>query len=187
MVRDVVMSIISLSAGNKSLAVFCDGSSWLTATDRDQISCCIFAARPSSCSTLSCYNAHGDIAVANSIAKEMVNAHFDLLPTASTLSLQAVANANRDPKTVQVFGAVADPGVAGVGIRHDKPLDHPRNLMGIGSFLPVAEAFRIAREMFPGLKTGGKRNVRRHTFSGRRKRSQAEWDRATGRISTVST
>jgi putative tryptophan/tyrosine transport system substrate-binding protein len=101
------------------------------------------------------YNAQGDIGVANSIAKEMVNAHFDLLLTASTLSLQAVANANRGGKTVQVFGAVADPAVAGVGISHDNPLDHPRNLVGIGSFFPVAEAFRIAREMFPGLKRVG--------------------------------
>src|SRR6266496_1704819 len=83
------------------------------------------------------YNAHGDIATANSIAKEMVNSHFDLLLTASTLSLQAVANANRGGKTVQVFSAVADPAVAGVGISHDKPLDHPPNLVGIGSFLPV--------------------------------------------------
>jgi len=101
------------------------------------------------------YDAQGDIAVANLIAKEMVNAHFDLLLTASTLSMQAVANANRGGKTVQVFGAVADPAVAGVGISHDKPLDHPRNLVGIGSFLPVGEAFRIARDMFPGLKRVG--------------------------------
>jgi ABC-type uncharacterized transport system substrate-binding protein len=101
------------------------------------------------------YNAHGDIATANSIAKEMVNSHFDLLLTASTLSLQAVANANRGGKTVQVFGAVADPSVAGVGITRDKPLDHPSNLVGIGSFLPVENAFKIAREMFPGLKTVG--------------------------------
>ncbi|HEV2495032.1 MAG TPA: ABC transporter substrate-binding protein [Terriglobia bacterium] len=101
------------------------------------------------------YNAEGDIALANSIAKEMVNAHFDLLLTASTLSLQTVANANRSGKTVQVFGLVADPAVAGVGISHDEPLDHPRNLVGIGSFIPVAEAFRTAREMFPSLKTVG--------------------------------
>jgi len=101
------------------------------------------------------YNARGDIAVANSIAAEMVNARFDLLLTASTLSLQAVANANRGGKTVQVFGAVADPSVTGLGISHDKPLDHPPNLVGIGSFLPVADAFQIAREMFPGLKRVG--------------------------------
>jgi ABC-type uncharacterized transport system substrate-binding protein len=45
--------------------------------------------------------------------------------------------------------------VAGVGISHDKPLDHPRNLVGIGSFLPVVDSFQIAREMFPGLKRVG--------------------------------
>src|SRR4030095_1683959 len=101
------------------------------------------------------YNAQGDIAVANSIAAEMVNSHFDLLLTVSTLSLQAVANANRGGKTVQVFGAVADPSVTGLGISDDKPLDHPPNLVGIGSFLPVADSFQIAREMFPGLKRVG--------------------------------
>jgi putative ABC transport system substrate-binding protein len=105
--------------------------------------------------TIQKFNAQGDIAVANSIAKEMVNGNYDLLLTASTLSLQAVANANRNGKTIQVFGAVADPSVAGVGISHDKPLDHPRNLVGIGSFLPVADSFQIARQMFPGLKRVG--------------------------------
>ena len=101
------------------------------------------------------YNAQGDIALTNSIAKEMINANFDLLMTVSTVSLQAVANANRGGKTVHVFGAVADPSVAGVGISRDKPFDHPRNLVGIGSFLPVADSFQIAREMFPGLKRVG--------------------------------
>jgi putative tryptophan/tyrosine transport system substrate-binding protein len=101
------------------------------------------------------FNAQGDISVGNSIAKEMVNARYDLLLTMSTLSLQAVANANRGGKTVQVFGLVADPVVAGVGISRNNPLDHPRNLVGIGSFLPVQDAFGIAREMFPNLKTVG--------------------------------
>jgi len=101
------------------------------------------------------FNAQGDISVGNSIAKEMVNARYDLLLTMSTLSLQAVANANRNGKTVQVFGLVADPVVAGVGISRNNPLNHPRNLVGIGSFLPVQDAFRIAREMFPSLKRVG--------------------------------
>lgn len=101
------------------------------------------------------FNAQGDISVGNSIAKEMVNARYDLLLTISTLSLQAVANANRNGKTVQVFGLVADPVVAGVGISRDNPLNHPRNLVGIGSFLPVQDAFRIARTMFPDLKKVG--------------------------------
>jgi putative tryptophan/tyrosine transport system substrate-binding protein len=101
------------------------------------------------------FNAHGDISVGNSIAREMVNARYDLLLTMSTLSLQAVANANRGGKTVQVFGLVADPAVAGVGVNRNNPLDHPRNLVGFGSFLPVEEAFKIAREMLPELKMVG--------------------------------
>jgi putative ABC transport system substrate-binding protein len=101
------------------------------------------------------FNAQGDISVGNSIAKQMVNARYDLLLTMSTLSLQAVANANRRGKTVQVFGLVADPVAAGVGISRNDPLNHPRNLVGIGSFLPVQDAFRIAREMRPALKRVG--------------------------------
>ena len=101
------------------------------------------------------FNSEGDISVGNSIAKQMVNAHYELLVTMSTLSLQAVANANRGGKTVQVFGLVADPVAAGVGISRTNPLDHPRNLVGIGSFLPVDSAFQIARGMFPALKRVG--------------------------------
>ena len=101
------------------------------------------------------FNAYGDISVGNSIAKQMVNARYDLLLTMSTLSLQAVANANRGSNTVHVFGLVADPVVAGVGISRNNPLEHPRNLVGIGSFLPVQDAFHIAREMFPPLKRVG--------------------------------
>lgn len=101
------------------------------------------------------FNAQGDISVGNSIAKQMVNAHYDLLLTMSTLSLQAVANANRAGKTVHVFGLVADPVVAGVGINRANPLDHPRNLVGIGSFLPVPDAFQIAREIYPNLRRIG--------------------------------
>lgn len=101
------------------------------------------------------FNAHGDITVGNSIASEMVQARYDLLLTMSTLSLQAVANANRGGKTVQVFGLVADPAVAGVGISWADPLKHPANLVGYGSFLPVENSFVIAREMLPSLKRVG--------------------------------
>ena len=101
------------------------------------------------------FNAHGDISVGNSIATQMVSSHYDLLLTVSTLSLQAVANANRGGKVVQVFGLVADPVAAGVGVSRTDPLAHPPNLVGIGSFLPVQDAFRIARSIFPGLKRVG--------------------------------
>jgi putative ABC transport system substrate-binding protein len=101
------------------------------------------------------YNSEGDIAVANSIAKQMVNARYDLLMTCSTISLQAVAGANRGSKTVQVFGLSADPAGAGVGISRENPLQHPPNLVGYGCFLPAAESFRMAKRLYPGLKAVG--------------------------------
>src|SRR5258708_21824883 len=75
------------------------------------------------------FNAQGDISVVSSIAKEMVNARYDLLLTMSTLSLQAVANANRNGKTVQVLGLVADQIDAVTGVIGDTPLDNPRTLV----------------------------------------------------------
>ena len=101
------------------------------------------------------YNAEGDISVSNSIAREMVAGSFDLFLTSSTISMQTLANANRGHSTVQLFGAVADPAAAGVGIDMSKPYDHPANLVGIGSFIPVDRAFETARAMFPALKTVG--------------------------------
>jgi len=65
-----------------------------------------------------------------------------LILTASTLSLQAVAGANRAGHTKHVFGLVLDPFSAGVGISREDPLNHPKHLVGYGSMQPVAEAFR---------------------------------------------
>jgi ABC-type uncharacterized transport system substrate-binding protein len=105
--------------------------------------------------TIRRYNAEGDIATANAIAKEITSGQFDLVLTATTLSLQAVANANKAGKTPHVFGLVSDPFGAGVGIRRGNPLDHPRHLVGIGTMQPVAEAFRLAKRLFPSLQTVG--------------------------------
>jgi putative tryptophan/tyrosine transport system substrate-binding protein len=101
------------------------------------------------------FNSEGDISLSNSIAKNIVAEDFDMALTSSTISMQTLANANRGHKMVEVFGAVADPAAAGVGIDMSKPLEHPRNLVGIGSFIPVDRAFHIAREMFPALKVVG--------------------------------
>lgn len=101
------------------------------------------------------YNAEGDMATANTIAKEITGGQFDLILTASTLSLQTVANANKDSKTLHTFALVSDPFGAGVGINRNDPLNHPRHLVGIGTMQPVAEAFRLARTLFPDLKTVG--------------------------------
>jgi putative tryptophan/tyrosine transport system substrate-binding protein len=101
------------------------------------------------------YNAENDVPTSNAIAKEITGGQFDLLLTASTLSLQAVAGANKAGKAIQVFGLVSDPFGAGVGINRENPLDHPRHLVGIGTMQPVAGAFHLAKKLFPGLKTVG--------------------------------
>lgn len=56
---------------------------------------------------------------------------------------------------MHVFALVSDPFGAGVGISRADPLRHPRHLVGYGTMQPVAEAFRIARQMLPGLTTVG--------------------------------
>ncbi|MFB3137342.1 MAG: ABC transporter substrate binding protein, partial [Nitrospirales bacterium] len=95
---------------------------------------------------LQLYNAEGDMPTANAIASEITSGQFDLILTSGTPAMQAVANANRLGKTTHVFGLVADPAGAGVGISRENPLDHPPHLVGIGSFIPVRPAFELARE-----------------------------------------
>lgn len=101
------------------------------------------------------YNAEGDLATANAIAKEVVQGNYDLLITASTISLQTVAKANANHSVKHVFGLVTDPAAAGIGISREDPLDHPPYLAGYGTFQPVEKAFRLARELFPGLQKVG--------------------------------
>ncbi len=101
------------------------------------------------------YNAENDLPTANAIAKEVVEGGYDLLVTASTVSLQTVGKANATRGIRHVFGLVTDPAAAGVGISRENPLDHPPHLAGYGTFQPVERAFRLARELFPGLHTVG--------------------------------
>jgi ABC-type uncharacterized transport system substrate-binding protein len=101
------------------------------------------------------FNAENDLPTDNAIAKELTGGKFDLVLTASTLSMQAVANANKAGKVIHVFGAVADPFSAGIGLNRENPMDHPRHLAGIGTFMPVGADFELARRMFPQLKTVG--------------------------------
>jgi len=104
---------------------------------------------------ISRFNAENDLPTDNAIAKEITDGKFDLVLTASTLSMQAVANANKAGKAIHVFGAVADPFSAGIGLNRENPMDHPKHLVGIGTFMPVAADFELARQLFPALKTVG--------------------------------
>lgn len=101
------------------------------------------------------YNAEGDMAVGNAIATQITNNDYDLVLTSSTPSMQAVARANRDGRTIHVFGVTADPFSAGIGLDRDNPLSHPRHMVGQGVLLPVIDAFRIAKRMLPSLERVG--------------------------------
>ena len=101
------------------------------------------------------YNAQGEMPAANAIARDMTDGRFDIVITTSTLSLQAVANANKAGRTMHVFGIVADPYAAGVGLDSADPLGHPKHLVGQGILLPVGDIFDLARRMLPSLKTVG--------------------------------
>jgi putative tryptophan/tyrosine transport system substrate-binding protein len=101
------------------------------------------------------FNAENDMATANSIATELVSGRYDYVVTVSTNCLQAVANANREGRTKHIFGVVADPIVAKVGINPNDPMDHPKHMVGIGSLMPAGEVLEAARQFSPGLKRLG--------------------------------
>jgi ABC-type uncharacterized transport system substrate-binding protein len=101
------------------------------------------------------FNAENDTPTENAIAREVADGRFDLILTVSTLSLQAVAGANRAGHTKHVFGLVLDPFSAGVGISREDSLNHPKHLVGYGSMQPVGEAFRLAKQLLPSLTTVG--------------------------------
>jgi len=101
------------------------------------------------------FNASGDYATATAIAKDLASGGYDQIVTVSTPALQAMAAANRDGKTPHVFGAVTDPYGSGVAITGPAPDQHPAHLVGIGTFQPVANLFRIARQMNPKLRRVG--------------------------------
>lgn len=102
------------------------------------------------------YNAEADIGTANAIAKEVTSGSYDLILSASTVSLQTIANANKfGRRTPHVFGLVSDPYSAGLGISATNHAIHPPYLTGYGSIQPVEKIFRTAREMRPELKSVG--------------------------------
>lgn len=105
--------------------------------------------------TVKRFNAQGDMAQGNAIAREIVGGPFDLVLTSSTPSLQQIANANTRGRLRHVFAAVADPFSAGVGFDRADPMTHPAWLVGYGSLAPVDFTFGIAKRLHPGLKRVG--------------------------------
>ena len=105
--------------------------------------------------SLKTYNAQGDLATNTAIARELVSGEFTHVYTVSTNSLQAMAAANRNGKVIHVFGAVADPVAAKVGIKSLDSLDHPPHIAGIGSLMPLADLLKLAKKINPELRVVG--------------------------------
>ena len=101
------------------------------------------------------YCAEGDIAMANTIARNIVSERFNMVVSISTTGLQVMANANKAGEILHVFCTVTDPISAGVGITGPAANQHPAHLVGIGTFQPVDRIFRMARQMNPDLKKVG--------------------------------
>lgn len=104
---------------------------------------------------VSVFNPEGDLPTAGLMAQKIATGHYRLAISLSTLMLQALANANREGRVIQVFGAVTSPVAAGVGIRAMDSLDKPPFLTGIGTPQPVADLFRLMKQLNPGLRTVG--------------------------------
>ena len=103
------------------------------------------------------FNAQGDVATSNTIAREVTGKPYDVIVTSSTISLQTVANANRfrDPPRRHIFGLTANPFEAGVGIDRDDPFSHPPYMAGLGSLPPVHELFALLLEIQPTVQRVG--------------------------------
>lgn len=101
------------------------------------------------------FNSENDMPTANSMARELTTGRFSYVVTVSTNCLQALAKANREGRVKHVFGVVASPVEAGVGINPNNPLDHPNSMVGIGSLMPVGELLEMALKLNPRLKRVG--------------------------------
>ncbi len=101
------------------------------------------------------FNAHGELATANDIARRVTDGSFDLIITVSTASMQAVANVNRQHQVPHVFGVLTKSSIAGVGVSETDPLGHPPYMSGADSFIPVEKPVALARRMNPELRKLG--------------------------------
>ena len=101
------------------------------------------------------FNSQNDLPTANSIARAIEDGGYDLAITVSTPCLQAMASANRAGKVTHVFGVVTDPFASGVGLNRDRPFDHPRYMVGNGTFQPVRNALLYAKKSYPALRRVG--------------------------------
>lgn len=101
------------------------------------------------------YNANADMTQANSIAQAIAEGDSRMVITFSTPALQVMASANAQRKMTHVFGTVTDPFQSGVGLSREHPESRPAWLAGLGTFQPVREVFRMAKQIRPELSQVG--------------------------------
>jgi ABC-type uncharacterized transport system substrate-binding protein len=111
--------------------------------------------RPGQNISVTVLNPEGDLPTGNLMATKLASGEYRLVITLSTVMLQAMANANRDARTVQVFAGVTSPVDAGVGIHSLDSLDKPPQLTGIGTAQPVEDLFREMKRLKPDLARVG--------------------------------
>lgn len=101
------------------------------------------------------HNADASLESAADIAKEIGDGDFDLVVATGTQALQAAAKADPAGETPIVFGMVANPFRAGVGLNAAFPDKGPGHIAGVGSFPPVVPVMRLAKQLNPDLKAVG--------------------------------
>ena len=101
------------------------------------------------------FNAENDLPTANSISRAIIDGGYKLAISVSTPCLQTLAAANREGKVMHVFGLVTDPFGSGIGLNRDRPNEHPRYLVGNGTFQPVRDALLYAKQSYPALRRVG--------------------------------
>ena len=68
--------------------------------------------------------------------------------------MQAVANANREGRVRHVFGIVADPFSAGLGLDRADPMKHPKHMVG-RAFSCSERRVPLVKDSLPGLRMVG--------------------------------
>jgi len=96
------------------------------------------------------FNAQGEYATSQSVAREIVSGEFDYIATFSTIALQTMAGVNT--RIPHVFSAVTDPVKAGVAA---SATDHRPNITGLATPQPVTSTIRLMRTLLPSAKTIG--------------------------------
>lgn len=95
-------------------------------------------------------NAFGDVGTLNTLVDGLSMAHYDLIFSVSTPTLQTLAK--KISHIPVIFSAVADPVAAGAGKSFT---DHQPNITGISTLGAYREMALLLRDLFPDITTVG--------------------------------